>query len=136
LAIYRPLTFTQKIEVDNKLTLKLDSTALVDYYNKSYVDNALAGKQPTLNMLTALSAGTITVAGAITAAGFTTTGTATLGSINTDIMYVSTMMQSAGPVRVGSLAGGGVWTDTCKLEAKRKYHLCRNTNSTEYIHQD
>ena len=26
-------------------------------------------------------------------------------------------MQSAGPVRVGSLTGGGVWTDTCKLEA-------------------
>ena len=46
-------TYT-KTEVDNKLTLKLDSSALIDYYTKSYVDTALAGKQPMLNMLTTL----------------------------------------------------------------------------------
>ena len=68
-------------------------------------------------MLSALSVDTITVVGAINAVGFTTTGTATLGSINTDIMYVSTLIQSAGPASVGSFTGGGVWTDTCKLEA-------------------
>ena len=33
-----------KMEADNKLTLKLDSSAFTDYNNKSYVDNALAGK--------------------------------------------------------------------------------------------
>ena len=75
----------KKTEVDNKLTLKLDSTALTDYYTKSYVDTALGGKQPLLNMLTALSGDTITVAGAIAAAGFTTTGTANFGSINAAI---------------------------------------------------
>ena len=55
-------------------------------YTKTAVDTAVEGKQPLINMLTALPVDTITVVGAITAAGFTTAGTATLVSINTDIM--------------------------------------------------
>ena len=74
------------------LTLKLDSTALVGYYTKSSVDTALAGKQPLINMLTALSVDSITATGAITAAGYSITGTANFGSINTNILYVSTML--------------------------------------------
>ena len=66
---HQSTTYTNT-EVDNKLTLKLDSSALTDYYNKSYVDTALAGKQPLINMLTYLSVATITASGAITAAGF------------------------------------------------------------------
>ena len=101
-------------QVDIALALKANAATT---YTKTDVDNALAGQQPLINMLTALSVDIITAVGDINAAGFTTTGTATLGSIITDIMYVSTIIQSAGPVRVGSLTGGGVWTDTCKLEA-------------------
>ena len=102
--------------VDNMLTLKLCSTALTGYYTKSYVDTALACKQPLIDMLTALSVDSITATGVITAAGFTTTGTANLGTINADILYLSTMMQSAGTISVGTLSGS-TWTDKFNLEA-------------------
>ena len=68
-----------------------------------------------INMLTALTVDILTAFGAITAAGFTTTGPATLGSINADMLYLTTLVQSTGPVRVGSWIGG-VWVDACKLE--------------------
>ena len=67
-------------------------------------------------MRTSLDVASIAATGLITAGTFSTTGTANLGSINTDILYVSTLMQSAGPISVGSLTAG-VWSDTCKLEA-------------------
>ncbi len=56
-------------------------------------------------MLTSLSVDTITAAGAIIAAGYSTTGTANFRSTNTDILYVSTMMLSAGAISVGTLSG-------------------------------
>ena len=67
-------------------------------------------------MIIALSVDTITDYGAIPAAGFTITGPSTLGSTNTGLLYVSTLMQSAGTISVGTLSGS-TWTDTCKLEA-------------------
>ena len=67
-------------------------------------------------MLTALSVDTITAAGAITAAGYSTAGAANFRSINTNILYVSTMMQSAGTISVGTLIGS-TSTDKCKLNA-------------------
>jgi hypothetical protein len=98
------------------LTFKLDSSALADYYNQTYVDNALAGKQPLINVLTSLNIASITATGLITAGSFSTTGTTNSGSINTGILYVSTLMQSAGTISVGSLTGS-TWTDRCKLDA-------------------
>ena len=68
-----------------------------------------------INMLTSLSVDSITATGLIRAGSFITTETATLGSINADIIYLTTLMQSTGPVRVGSWIGG-VWVDACKLE--------------------
>ena len=96
--------------------MKLDSTALVDYYNKSYVDSALAGKQPTINMLTSLNVASLTPTGLVTAGSFSTTGASNSGSINTGILYVSTLMQSAGTISVGTLSGS-TWTDKFKREA-------------------
>ncbi|MFM7987472.1 MAG: hypothetical protein ACKPKO_49985, partial [Candidatus Fonsibacter sp.] len=49
------------------------------------------------------------------AANYVTTGRANLASTNTDIRYISTLMQSAGPISVGYLTGE-TWTDKCKLE--------------------
>ena len=80
---------------------KLDASALVGYYTKSYVDTALAGNQPLATMITSLSAETIPAFGAITAASYSTTGTANLGSINIVILYVSTLMQSAVTISIG-----------------------------------
>ena len=68
-------------------------------------------------MLTALAVDSKTAAGAITAAGYSATRTANFGSINTNILYVSTMTQSAGTISVGTLTGS-TWTDKCKLDAK------------------
>ena len=98
------------------LSFKLDSSALADYYNKSYVDNALAGKQPTINMLTSLNVAYITATGLIAAGSFSTTGTTNSGSINTGILYASTLMQSEESISVGTLTGS-TWTDKCKLDA-------------------
>ena len=67
-------------------------------------------------MLIALTVGSITATGLITANSFSTTGTANSGSINTGILYLSTLMQSAGTISVGSLIGC-TWTDKRKLDA-------------------
>ena len=67
-------------------------------------------------MLTALSVDTITAIGAITDFGYSTTGTANLGSTNTGILYVSTLMESAGSISIGTLSDS-TWTDKFKLEA-------------------
>ena len=105
-----------KAAVEDLLANKLESSALADYYNKSYVDNALAGKQPTINMLSSLNVAYITATGLITAGSFSTTGTTNSGSINTGILFVSTLMQSEGSISVGTLTGS-TWTDKCKLDA-------------------
>ena len=97
----RSTTYTTT-EVDTIAAAKLDASALAGYYTKSFVDTALASKQPLTTMIKPLSVDTITGAGAITAAGNSTTGTANFGSMNTDILYVSTMMQSAGSISVGT----------------------------------
>jgi len=86
------------------------------------VDNALAGKQPMINMLSSLNVASITATGLITAGSFSTAGTINSDSINTRILYVSTLMQSAGTISVGTLTGS-TWTDKCKLDANGDEYL-------------
>ena len=102
--------------------MKLDASALVGYYTKSYVGLALAGKQRLIAVITSLSVDTITAASANTAASYSTTGTANLGSINIGMPYVSTSMQLVGTISIGELLGS-TWIENVSSKRMAMEHL-------------